>query len=50
MKSFFIIGIQRSLPNPIPTGDYSISPDQLAAMTRDHDFSALQNYGGVSLL
>ncbi|KAL7600509.1 hypothetical protein Lser_V15G23628 [Lactuca serriola] len=40
-------GIQRSLPNPIPTGDYSISPDQLAAMTRDHDFSALQNYGGV---
>ncbi|KAJ9557670.1 hypothetical protein OSB04_012284 [Centaurea solstitialis] len=40
-------GVQRAPPSPIPTGDYSISPDQLASMTRDHDFSALQNYGGV---
>ncbi|XP_024962705.1 calcium-transporting ATPase 8, plasma membrane-type-like isoform X2 [Cynara cardunculus var. scolymus] len=40
-------GVQRAPPSPIPTGDFSISPDQLASMTRDHDFSALQNYGGV---
>ncbi|KAI3826503.1 hypothetical protein L1987_00551 [Smallanthus sonchifolius] len=26
--------------------DYSISPDQVALMTRHHDFSALQNYEG----
>ncbi|KAK1417096.1 hypothetical protein QVD17_26218 [Tagetes erecta] len=41
-------GTERAPPSPIPTGDYSISPDQLASMTRDHDFSALQNYGGVN--
>ncbi|KVH87858.1 Calcium-transporting P-type ATPase, N-terminal autoinhibitory domain-containing protein [Cynara cardunculus var. scolymus] len=40
-------GVQRAPPSPIPTGDFSISPDQLASMTRDHDFSALQNYGGA---
>nr|XP_043624987.1 calcium-transporting ATPase 10, plasma membrane-type-like [Erigeron canadensis]XP_043624988.1 calcium-transporting ATPase 10, plasma membrane-type-like [Erigeron canadensis] len=40
-------GTERAPPSPIPTGDYSISPDQLATMTRDHDFSALQTYGGV---
>ncbi|KAM0017791.1 putative P-type Ca(2+) transporter [Helianthus debilis subsp. tardiflorus] len=41
-------GAEKAPPTPIPTGDYSISPDQLASMTRDHDFSALQNYGGVN--
>ncbi|KAI3775302.1 hypothetical protein L1987_49873 [Smallanthus sonchifolius] len=41
-------GTEREPPSPIPTGDYSISPDQLASMTRDHDFSALRNYGGVN--
>ncbi|KAI7752178.1 hypothetical protein M8C21_027370, partial [Ambrosia artemisiifolia] len=34
-------------PSPIPTGDYDVSPEQLATMTRDHDFAALQNFGGV---
>ncbi|KAI3801602.1 hypothetical protein L1987_29711 [Smallanthus sonchifolius] len=34
-------------PSTIPTGDYDVSPEQLATMTRDHDFSALQNFGGV---
>ncbi|KAI7751632.1 hypothetical protein M8C21_007651 [Ambrosia artemisiifolia] len=40
-------GAEKAPPSPTPTGDYSISPDQLASMTRDHDSSALQNYGGV---
>ncbi|XP_059456486.1 calcium-transporting ATPase 9, plasma membrane-type-like [Corylus avellana] len=30
-----------------PTGDYSIDLEQLASMTRDHNLSALQEYGGV---
>ncbi|XP_071717450.1 calcium-transporting ATPase 10, plasma membrane-type-like [Rutidosis leptorrhynchoides] len=41
-------GAEKALSSPIPTGDYSISPDQLASMTRDHDSSALQNFGGVN--
>ncbi|KAH7671707.1 P-type ATPase protein [Dioscorea alata] len=31
----------------LPTGNYGIGMEQLTAMTRDHDFSALQEYGGV---
>ncbi|GLT54289.1 hypothetical protein SLA2020_275000 [Shorea laevis] len=30
-----------------PTGDYAIALEQLASMTRDHNMSALQLYGGV---
>ncbi|XP_062155503.1 calcium-transporting ATPase 9, plasma membrane-type isoform X2 [Alnus glutinosa] len=30
-----------------PTGDYAVSLEQLASMTRDHNISALQEYGGV---
>ncbi|MFS7944541.1 putative P-type Ca(2+) transporter [Helianthus anomalus] len=40
-------GTTKAPPSPIPTGDYDVSPEQLATMTRDHDFSALQNFGGV---
>ncbi|KAF5804821.1 putative P-type Ca(2+) transporter [Helianthus annuus] len=40
-------GTPKASPSPIPTGDYDVSPAQLATMTRDHDFSALQNFGGV---
>ncbi|KAI3772118.1 hypothetical protein L6452_03293 [Arctium lappa] len=40
-------GAQKAPPSPIPTGDYNVSPEQLASMTRDHDFSALQSFGGV---
>ncbi|KAL6568665.1 Calcium-transporting ATPase 9, plasma membrane-type [Orobanche hederae] len=32
---------------PSPNGDYAIGPEQLASMTRDHNLSALQQYGGV---
>ncbi|KAK4762027.1 hypothetical protein SAY87_029911 [Trapa incisa] len=32
---------------PIPSGDFGISQDQLALMTRDHNYSALEEYGGV---
>ncbi|KAJ0984186.1 hypothetical protein J5N97_002542 [Dioscorea zingiberensis] len=31
----------------LPTGGYGIGVEQLTTMTRDHDFSALQEYGGV---
>ncbi|KAE7997503.1 hypothetical protein FH972_002134 [Carpinus fangiana] len=30
-----------------PTGDYAIDLEKLASMTRDHNLSALQEYGGV---
>ena len=31
-----------------PSGGFGIGIDQLTTMTRDHNFSALQQYGGVS--
>ncbi|PKA50857.1 Calcium-transporting ATPase 8, plasma membrane-type [Apostasia shenzhenica] len=31
----------------LPSGGYGIGAEQLTALTRDHDFSALQEYGGV---
>ncbi|XP_035539232.1 calcium-transporting ATPase 9, plasma membrane-type-like isoform X1 [Juglans regia] len=30
-----------------PTGDYAIGLEELASMTRDHNISALQHFGGV---
>jgi Ca2+-transporting ATPase len=33
-----------------PTGDYAVSLEQLASMTRDHNISALQEFGGASHL
>ncbi|KAM7260123.1 hypothetical protein ACFE04_015864 [Oxalis oulophora] len=32
---------------PKPTGDYAIGLEQLASVSRDHNISALQQYGGV---
>ncbi|KAL4562457.1 hypothetical protein LXL04_034662 [Taraxacum kok-saghyz] len=40
-------GTPKVPPSPIPTGNYNVSPEQLASMTRDHDMSALQNFDGV---
>ncbi|KAF8389409.1 hypothetical protein HHK36_026104 [Tetracentron sinense] len=34
---------------PTSSGDYAVGQDQLASMTRDHNFSALQQVGGASL-
>ncbi|CAH1432570.1 unnamed protein product [Lactuca virosa] len=41
-------GTPKSPPSPIPAGNYNVNPGQLASMTRDHDFPALQNFGGVN--
>ncbi|KAI3455723.1 hypothetical protein Pfo_012386 [Paulownia fortunei] len=35
---------------PSPNGDYAIGLEQLASMNRDHNLSALQQYGGARLL
>lgn len=40
-------GSVKAPPSATPTGDYDVSPGQLADMTHDHDFAALQNFGGV---
>ncbi|KAK3026288.1 hypothetical protein RJ639_041237 [Escallonia herrerae] len=42
-----ITGTPKSIPTPMLTGDYDIGPEQLASMTRDHDFTAPQHFGGV---
>ncbi|KAA8535834.1 hypothetical protein F0562_030846 [Nyssa sinensis] len=34
---------------PSPVNDYDIEQEALATMTRNHDFSVLQQYGGASL-
>uniref|UniRef100_A0A0E0JW95 Calcium-transporting ATPase n=1 Tax=Oryza punctata TaxID=4537 RepID=A0A0E0JW95_ORYPU len=39
-------GDDRELPEILPRG-FGIGEEQLTAMTRDHDYSALQGYGGV---
>ncbi|KAI3437157.1 Cation_ATPase_C domain-containing protein [Psidium guajava] len=41
------IGVGPNVTSPTAIGDYGIGLEQLASMTRDHDFSALQLYGGV---
>ncbi|CAI9269258.1 unnamed protein product [Lactuca saligna] len=38
----------KSPPYPIPTRNCNVNPRQVASMTRDHDFPALQNFGGVN--
>ncbi|OWM81911.1 hypothetical protein CDL15_Pgr007950 [Punica granatum] len=35
---------------PTPTGEYAIGLEQLVSMSRDHNSSALQQYGGASIL
>ncbi|XP_021815956.1 calcium-transporting ATPase 8, plasma membrane-type-like [Prunus avium] len=35
------------LPKPSSAGDFPIGQEQLVSMTRDHNFPALQQYGGV---
>lgn len=42
-----VSGTPKAPPPPVPTGNFDIGPGQLASMTRDNDFSALQTYGGV---
>ncbi|KAK2982967.1 hypothetical protein RJ640_019245, partial [Escallonia rubra] len=42
-------GTPKSPPSPTRTGDYDIGPEQLASMNRDHDFAALQHFGGATL-
>ncbi|XP_056692363.1 calcium-transporting ATPase 8, plasma membrane-type isoform X1 [Spinacia oleracea] len=34
----------------VPRGDYGIKPEELSAMSREHDSLALQKFGGVSQL
>ncbi|KAH9667734.1 calcium-transporting ATPase 9 plasma membrane-type [Citrus sinensis] len=36
-----------TLVPPAPSGDFGIGLEQLASVTRDHNFSALEQYGGV---
>lgn len=36
-----------TLVPPTPSGDFGIGLEQLASLTRDHNFSALEQYGGV---
>lgn len=39
-----------SVTPPTPSGDYAIELEQLASMTRNHNYDALQQYGGVKRL
>ncbi|GMY35271.1 calcium-transporting atpase 10, plasma membrane-type [Fagus crenata] len=42
-----VLGTLEPLPSPPTGGDFAIGQDQLAAMSRDHNVEALQQYGGV---
>lgn len=44
---FFIVA--QEYPD-VPRGDYGIKPEELSAMSREHDSLALQKFGGVSIL
>lgn len=46
LRTYLILG-NIALP-PTSGGDYGIGLEQLASMTRDHNFAALELYGGVS--
>ncbi|KAM7471943.1 hypothetical protein LguiA_010126 [Lonicera macranthoides] len=36
-----------TVTSPIPSGNFAIGPEQLTSMTKDHNVSVLQQYGGV---
>lgn len=38
-----------TVTSPTPSGNFAIGPEQLTSMTKDHNVSALQQYGGASL-
>ncbi|KAL3743971.1 hypothetical protein ACJRO7_013254 [Eucalyptus globulus] len=40
-------GQQEISKMPIPSGDFGICQEELAVLTRDHDVSTLEEYGGV---
>ncbi|KAL3745858.1 hypothetical protein ACJRO7_014889 [Eucalyptus globulus] len=42
--------VNGSAKSPTPSGDFGISQDQLLLMTKDHNYSALEEYGGVKEL
>ncbi|KAK3411186.1 hypothetical protein EUGRSUZ_J03164 [Eucalyptus grandis] len=42
------IGVGPNATPPTAIGDYGIGLEELASMTRDHKFSALQQYGGAT--
>jgi len=48
---FFLICFASTLTSAVPHADaalgFGIKEDQLTALTRDHNYSALQQYGGV---
>ncbi|KAH9667740.1 calcium-transporting ATPase 9 plasma membrane-type [Citrus sinensis] len=45
IKMFLPDGIVGTLVPPAPSGDFGIGLEQLASVTRDHNFSALEQYG-----
>lgn len=44
-----ILGMPGSLPK-LPTSGFGICEEQLTSMTTDHNFSALEEHGGASIL
>lgn len=46
---FIHVVLGTAVTPPTPSGDFAIEVEQLTAMTRDHNGSALQQYGGASL-
>lgn len=46
--SCYALGLDPSTSSPIQTSDFGIGLEQLTAMTRDNNLSALEQYGGVS--
>ena len=45
--SCYALGLDPSTSSPIETSDFGIGLEQLTAMTRDNNLSALEQYGGV---
>ena len=46
---FFYFKVAQEFPGA-PRGEYGVHQEELAAMSKDHDLSALHQLGGVSLL
>lgn len=43
-------GLGTTVASPTSSGDYGIALEQLVSLTRENNFNALQQYGGVSQL
>jgi len=47
---WIVVTSSAAVASPSPVGEYAVGLEQLVSMTKNQNISALQQYGGASLL